>query len=332
MAFHISHAFGQALIIYEQEVKGTSSSSTHIQNVAFVSSKSTNCKNGAVNTPLGATTTSTQAIAVNSTTIDNLSDAVICAFFASQPNTPQLDNEDLQKIHLDDLEEMDLRWKMAMLTIRERRLLKNIGRKFSVNGTETIRFDKSKSDQEEKGPTNFALIAFTSTSFNSEVSTDSNCSSSCLENVKILKEQNEQQLKDLRTSKLNAITYKTCLESVEARLLVYKKNKSVYEEDIKLTVEIFKNSSNSLSKLIECQIVDKCKTSLGYNSVPPPYTGNFMPPKHELSFSGLEEFVNEPIVSEPTAKKLVVKTSEAKTSADKPNAVRKNNGAPIIED
>ncbi|GJZ18764.1 hypothetical protein Tco_0555354 [Tanacetum coccineum] len=38
---------------------------------------------------------------------------------------------------------------------------------------------------------------------------------------------------NLRTSKLNAIAYKTCLESVEARLLVYKKNESVYEEDIK---------------------------------------------------------------------------------------------------
>ncbi|GJU99611.1 putative ribonuclease H-like domain-containing protein [Tanacetum coccineum] len=54
---------------------------------------------------------------------------------------------------------------------------------------------------------------------NSEVSTDSNCSSSCLENVKILKEQNEQLLKDLRTSKLNVIAYKTGFESVEARLL-----------------------------------------------------------------------------------------------------------------
>ncbi|GJZ99543.1 hypothetical protein Tco_0672094 [Tanacetum coccineum] len=48
-----------------------------------------------------------------------------------------------------------------------------------------------------------------SNSSNSEVSTDSNCSSSCLENVKILKEQNEQLLKDLRTSKLNDIAYKT---------------------------------------------------------------------------------------------------------------------------
>ncbi|GJU57734.1 putative ribonuclease H-like domain-containing protein [Tanacetum coccineum] len=175
---------------------------------------------------------------------------------------------------------MDLRWQMAMLTIRARRFLKNIGRKFFVNGTETIGFDKSKvecynchkrghfarecralrnqenrnkentrrvvpveittsnalvsCDGSEEGPTNFALMAYSSTSSNSEVSTDSNCSSSCLENVKILKEQNEQLLKDLRTSKLNAIAYKTGLESVEARLLVYKKNKYVYEEDIKV--------------------------------------------------------------------------------------------------
>ncbi|GJS34515.1 putative ribonuclease H-like domain-containing protein [Tanacetum coccineum] len=52
--------------------------------------------------------------------------------------------------------------------------------------------------------------------------------------------------------------------------------------------------------LVMIELVDKCKTGLGYNVVPPLYTGNFMPPKPNLSFSGLEEFVNEPIVSEPT--------------------------------
>ncbi|GJQ92909.1 ribonuclease H-like domain-containing protein [Tanacetum coccineum] len=175
-------------------------------------------------------------------------------------------------------------------------------------------------------------MAYYSTSSNSEVSTDSNCSSSCLKNVKILKEQNEQLLKDLMISKLNDITYKTGLESVEERLLVYKKNDSVYEEDIKLIIEKLENSSKSLSKLIDCQIVDKCKTGLGYNAVPPPYTGNFMPPKPDLSFFGLEEFVNEPIVSEPTVKKPIVETSEAKANADKPKVVRKNFGPPIIED
>ncbi|GJR56069.1 ribonuclease H-like domain-containing protein [Tanacetum coccineum] len=322
------------LKIYEPEVKGTSSSSSNTQNVAFMSSNSTNSTNGAVNTVHGVTTASSQATTVNTTTIDNLSDAVIY-----------------------------LRWQMAMLAMRARRFLKNSRRKLTVNGTETIGFDKSKvecynchkrghfarkcrtprnqenrnrknarrvvpveattsnaliscdglgdydcSDQAKEGPTNFALMTYSSTSSNFEVSSDSNCSSSCLENFKILKEQNEQLLKDLRTSKINAITYKIGLESIEARLLVYKKNKSVYEEDIKLL---------------------KC---LGYNAVPPPYTGNFMPLKHDLSLSGLEEFINEPIVSEPIVKKPVSKTSEAKASADKPKVVRKNNGAIIIED
>ncbi|GJR33366.1 ribonuclease H-like domain-containing protein [Tanacetum coccineum] len=344
-------------LISQLEIHGESILQKDV-NQKFLRSLSTN---GEVNTAHGVRTASTQATVVNSTTIDNLSDAFICAFFVSQPNSPHLDNEDLQQINPYDLEEMDLRWQMAMLTMRARRFLKNTGRKLTVNGTETIGFDKSKvecynchkrghfareckaprnqenrnrenarrvvpvetttsnaliscdglgdydwSDQAEEGPTNFALMAYSSTSSNSEVSTDSNYSSSGLENFKILKEKNEQLLKDLRTSKINAITYKTGLESVEARLLVYKKNESVYEEDIKLL---------------------KC-----HNDVPSPYTGNFMPPKPDLSFSGLEEFVNETIVSEPTIKKLVVKTSEGKASVDKPKVVRKNNGALIIEE
>nr|GEU80006.1 hypothetical protein [Tanacetum cinerariifolium] len=62
----------------------------------------------------------------------------------SQPNSPQLDNEDLQQIYPNDLEEMDLRWQMAILTMRPIRYLKNTRRKFSMNGNETIGFDKSK--------------------------------------------------------------------------------------------------------------------------------------------------------------------------------------------
>ncbi|GJW98984.1 hypothetical protein Tco_0180792 [Tanacetum coccineum] len=84
------------LKMYELEVKGTSSSSTNTQNVAFVSSNCTSSTNRVVNIAHGVTTASTQATFVNSTTIDNLSDVVNYAFFASQPNSPQLDNEDLQ--------------------------------------------------------------------------------------------------------------------------------------------------------------------------------------------------------------------------------------------
>ncbi|GJR02530.1 putative reverse transcriptase domain-containing protein [Tanacetum coccineum] len=97
------------LKIYEPEVKGTSSSSINTQNIAFVSTNSS--INGAVTTAHGATTASTQATTVNSTTIDNVMKAFIC---------------------------------MAMLTMRARRFLKNTERKFSVNGIKTIGFDKSK--------------------------------------------------------------------------------------------------------------------------------------------------------------------------------------------
>ncbi|GJT33840.1 ribonuclease H-like domain-containing protein [Tanacetum coccineum] len=341
---------------YETEVKGTSSSTINSHNVVFLSSSSTNSATRAVNIANGVNTASTQGAVHSSTTVKNLSDAVIYSFFASQPSIPQLDNENLQQIHPDDLEEMDLRWNIAMLTMRSRRFLKNTRRKLDMANKERIRFDKSKvecfnnhkrghfardcraprnrdnrnkeptrrtvpvvettsnalvsqydgfgydwSDQAEEGPTNFALMAYSSTnsssSTNSEVSNDSNCCSSCLECVKDLKEQNEQLVKDLRTAKISDVSYKTGLESVEARLLVFKKNKSVYEEDIKLlkceiylrdldikelkrklelatkekdevqlTVQKFENSSKSLSKLLDSQIMNKCKTRLGYNA------------------------------------------------------------------
>ncbi|GJZ67160.1 hypothetical protein Tco_0630400 [Tanacetum coccineum] len=62
------------------------------QNVTFVSSNSTSSTNGAVATTHGATTASTLATTVNLTTIDNLSDAVICAFFIRNfmPPNPDL--------------------------------------------------------------------------------------------------------------------------------------------------------------------------------------------------------------------------------------------------
>ncbi|GKE99880.1 ribonuclease H-like domain-containing protein [Tanacetum coccineum] len=73
------------------------------------------------------------------------------AFVSSSNNNTSSTNravntahEDLQQIHPDDIEEMDLRWQMAMLTMRARRFLKNTGMKLTINGNETIGFDKFK--------------------------------------------------------------------------------------------------------------------------------------------------------------------------------------------
>nr|GEY11162.1 hypothetical protein [Tanacetum cinerariifolium]GEY14332.1 hypothetical protein [Tanacetum cinerariifolium] len=63
-----------------------------------------------VNTTHGVSVASFKTNASNLPNVDSLSDAVIYSFFASQSNSPQLDNEDLKQIDHDDLEEMDLKW------------------------------------------------------------------------------------------------------------------------------------------------------------------------------------------------------------------------------
>ncbi|GJT98435.1 putative ribonuclease H-like domain-containing protein [Tanacetum coccineum] len=289
-----------------------------------------------------------------------MSDAVIYSFFANQSNSPQLDNEDLQQIDADDLEEMDLKWKMAMLTMRARRFLNKIGREINANGSETIGFNKSKvecynchkrghfarecraprenrnkepvrrnvtvettetkalvaqdglgydwSDQAEEGPTNFAFMAYTSSSSSSSDS--------------------EVLIKQLRD---NALT--------ELRKKFEKAEKE--RDDLKLTLEKFGNSSKNLSKVLEIQVSDKFKTGVGYDSqvvdsqendryktskgyhaVPPPYTGNFLPSKSDLVLADEDEYVfSELVTSIPN-----VATSEA--SELKPKSV----GEPLIED
>ncbi|GJX37493.1 putative ribonuclease H-like domain-containing protein [Tanacetum coccineum] len=245
---------------------------------------------------------SNQAYGSKYANTDSMSDAVIYSFFANQSNSPQLNDEDLQQIDVDDLEGMDLKWQMVMLTMRARRFLNKTRRKINANGSETIGFNESKSDQAEEEPTNFALMAYTSSSSSSSDS--------------------------------------------ELRKKFEKAEKE--RDDLKLTLEKFENSSKKLSKLLDSQVCDKFKTSVGfdsqvvdsqmsdsqendryktgegYHAVPPPYTGNFMPPKSDLVLADVDEYVfSELVTSIPD-----VATSKAKTSESKPKCV----GEPLIED
>nr|GEZ65250.1 hypothetical protein [Tanacetum cinerariifolium]GEZ69054.1 hypothetical protein [Tanacetum cinerariifolium] len=78
------------------------------QTMAFVSSNITSSTNEADTTANRVSTAHTQCITVNSTSVDNLSVAVVCAFLLSQPNSPQLAKEDLEQIDPDDIDKMDL--------------------------------------------------------------------------------------------------------------------------------------------------------------------------------------------------------------------------------
>ncbi|GJT25152.1 ribonuclease H-like domain-containing protein [Tanacetum coccineum] len=346
------------LKVYEPEFKGMSSSSSSTQNMAFVSSSNNNTSssNEVVNAAHRVTIASTQVNAAYSTNIDNLSNALTV-------NSNKTIGFDKSKVECYNCHKRGHFARECRAPRNQDNKNKEISRRSvpveTTTSTALVSCDGlggyDWSDQAEEGP-NYALMAYSSSSSDSEVSNDSNCSKSCMETVKLLKSQNDQLLRDLEKSSLMVLGYKTGLESVEEKLEFYKKNESVYVENInglkwdiqvgeitirelrkklekiqkekdsiQFNVDKFENASKSLNKLIECQIVDNCKKGLGYekyNAVPPPYTGNFMPPTPDLSFTGLDEFVNKP----------VVENSKAMSSEEEPKEVRKNDDAPIIEE
>ncbi|GJU17109.1 ribonuclease H-like domain-containing protein [Tanacetum coccineum] len=137
--------------IVEQEVKGTtnSSSSSSSQNMAFMSSpSSTNEVNNAyeVNTANIYVSPASTQVSTASTQVStaNLSDATVYAFLTNQPNGSQLVYEDLEQIHEDDLEEMDLKWQLALMSMRTRKFFQKTGRKITINGSDTTGYNKSK--------------------------------------------------------------------------------------------------------------------------------------------------------------------------------------------
>ncbi|GJW00048.1 putative ribonuclease H-like domain-containing protein [Tanacetum coccineum] len=133
--------------IVEQEVKrivtSSSNSNSSSQNMAFVSSPSSTNEVNTANVQVSiANSPVSTADSPDSTT--NLSDATVYAFLANQPNGSQLVHEDLEQIHEDDLEEMDLKWQLALLSMRARRYFQRTGKKITINGSDTAGYDKSK--------------------------------------------------------------------------------------------------------------------------------------------------------------------------------------------
>ncbi|GJW20941.1 ribonuclease H-like domain-containing protein [Tanacetum coccineum] len=126
-------------------VDGTSTSTIPgaVTNVAFVSTPSSI---NDVNTSNVQVSTASSSLSTASST-DNtarLSDATIYTFMANQPNGSQVVHEDLEQIHEDDLEEMDLKWQLALLSMKARKFYQRTGKKIIINGSDTAGYDKTK--------------------------------------------------------------------------------------------------------------------------------------------------------------------------------------------
>nr|GEZ23861.1 hypothetical protein [Tanacetum cinerariifolium] len=114
------------------------------QNIAFVSFQTTDSTTEPVSAVASVSAASAKILISALPNVDTLSNAIIYSFFASQSNSPQLDNDDLKQIDADDLEEMDLKWQMAMLNVRARRFFQRTGKNLRANRPTSMGFDMSK--------------------------------------------------------------------------------------------------------------------------------------------------------------------------------------------
>ncbi|GJS38435.1 putative ribonuclease H-like domain-containing protein [Tanacetum coccineum] len=130
------------LRVYEDEMKRSSSSTSTSQNLAFLSSENTSSTNE-VSTASGDFGVST-AGGISQVLTTPCAHDVACSFFAQPTTSPQLENEDFQQIDEDDLEELDLRWQVAMLTVRVKKFIQKIGRNLDFKEKQPVSLDKSK--------------------------------------------------------------------------------------------------------------------------------------------------------------------------------------------
>ncbi|GJT50572.1 hypothetical protein Tco_0976729 [Tanacetum coccineum] len=287
---------------------------------------------------------------------------VACSFFAQPTTSPQLKNEDFQQIDEDDLEELDLRWQVAMFTIRVKKFIQKTGRNleygrnqgrksYGDNGRSNAPTNKSSSQalvaQDGLGgydwsngfelePVNYALMAISSSSSSSSSDNEvQKCSKQCLKSFKTLQKNYDSKREKHSRARLEIQGYELALESLESRILVHEKNELAWGEkydqmsardktslgyDTQLNEMSNNSETDSEISLSVFYVItsdkentpanDRFSKADGFHNVPPPITGNFLTPRADISFVGLDEYAIRKKIIESKTTDLNTKTSE----------------------
>ncbi|GJZ95946.1 putative ribonuclease H-like domain-containing protein [Tanacetum coccineum] len=306
------------LRVFESNVKGSTASSSSTQNVAFVSENTSSTND--VSTAYGVSNSSGHNSQYEHTSSYSL--------LANQSSCPQLDHKDLKQLNEFDLEEMDLKWQVAMISMRMKKFYKKTGRKLQFDAKEPVGFDKTKVECYSCHKTgHFARECRSKRNQDSRRRDAWNMGNKDKENgrrsgkqedSKVLVTLDGEGIDGLLQFKLRHRDDKTDVLTYHKKLLAEAEKE---KEDLKAKVEKWHNSSKNLNILLNSQMSardkDKCiedspvndRYAEGMHAVPPPMTGIYIPsgPDKEIDDSQFtygpndetHESMSEPVVNEP---------------------------------
>ncbi|GKB48180.1 hypothetical protein Tco_0898933, partial [Tanacetum coccineum] len=315
------------LRVFKSDVKGSTGSSFSAQNIAFVFSKSTSSTND-VSTAYGVSTSSGyNSQRENSSSYTN---ELMYSFFANQSSGPQLDHEDLEQLNEFDLDEMDLKWQVAMISMRLKKFYKKMGRRLQFDAKEPVGFDKTKEEPKalvtldgegvdwtghaKDEQENFALMAYSNSGLDTKVTSSSK---ECVELYAKLKKLYDEQREQLGDACIEIQAFTQALKKVEAQLVGHQKNQlcqmstrdkyalgygnQIHEGVLSYEKEVLESVFNSWSSDVkDSHVNDRFAKVEGMHVVPPLMTGIYMPSNVETLDSVPKSTVNEPkAVSKP---------------------------------
>ncbi|GKE53476.1 ribonuclease H-like domain-containing protein, partial [Tanacetum coccineum] len=215
-----------------------------------------------------------------------------------------MDNEDLEQIHTDDLEEIDLKWQMAMLTMRVKRFLKKTGRNLNFNGKEIVGFDKTKVqcyNCHRRG--HFAREC---SSLRNQGNRNGDAPRRIIPvetpaNALVVQDGiggydwSFQAEEGLTNFALMAYTSQGSSSSSSLDSESNAKDKAGLGYDNQMNESEVVNSvfNSKECDMDDSPVNDRFKIGEGFHAVPPPYIGNYMPSRPDLSFAGLDDSVHK---------------------------------------
>ncbi|GJV81004.1 ribonuclease H-like domain-containing protein [Tanacetum coccineum] len=244
----------------------------------------------------------------------------------------------------DDLEELDLRWQVAMLTVRVKKFIQRTGRNLDFKEKRPVSLDKSKIEcynchkkghfaRECRSERNQGRRSYGDNGRSNAPTNESSSQALVAQdglggydwsndfevepvNYALMNYDTEREKHN--KAKLEISGYEIALESLESTILGHEKNELAWEKVVKERDELkdkiakWEESSKNLDEILNKSTLanDRSSKADRYKSIPPPITGNFLTPRANISFAGLDEYAIRNKIIESQTTELNTKTSE----------------------